>query len=228
LTIQGFWRNFVARLSREESQKQTRARLLESAQEIFARNGFAGASVDQIAEHAGYSKGAVYSNFESKEALFLELLKDHMAQEMKELRALLDRSGSAQEILSALKERYSRLEKQVAVAMLSSEFQLQAGRHPEFAAPFAALYRDQRRAIAGLVRLAAQKAGAPAPPNAIEIATSLMALTHGIALQRAADPKSVSAATAGRAIEVFLSAILGQTDRTGNVPRFAPPVRQES
>jgi len=218
----------VARLSREESQKQTRARLLESAQEIFARNGFAGASVDQIAEHAGYSKGAVYSNFKSKEALFLELLKDHMSQELKELRALLDSSGSAREILRALKDKYSSLEKQVTLVMLASEFQLQAGRHPEFAEPFAALYRDQRRAIAELVNLLAQKAGVPAPANANEIATTLMGLTHGIALQRAADPKSVPAATAGRAIEIFLSAILGQSDQTGNAPRFDPPVRQKS
>jgi len=207
----------VARLSREESQQQTRARLLESAQEIFARNGFAGASVDQIAEHAGYSKGAVYSNFESKEALFLELLRNHMSQEIIELRALLDRIGSAQEILSAVKERYSGPEKQT-LAMLSSEFQLQAGRHPEFAEPFAALYRDQRKAIAELVRLLAQKAGVPPPANANEIATSLMALTHGIALQRAADPRSVPAATAGRAIEIFLSGILGKPE----MPRASP------
>ena len=210
LKIQSFRRNFVARLSREDSQKQTRARLLDSAQEIFARNGFAGASVDQIAEHAGYSKGAVYSNFESKEALFLELLKEHMSQELQELRALLDRSGSAREILHALKKKYSSLERQVALAMLSSEFQLQAGRRPEFAEPFAALYRDQRKAIAGLVNLVAEKAGVPAPANAMAIATSLMGLTHGIALQRAADPESVPAATAGRAIEIFLSAVLGQ------------------
>lgn len=185
--------------------------MLESAQEIFARSGFTGASVDQIAEHAGYSKGAVYSNFDSKEALFLELLKNRMSQEMKELRALLSRSASAEEIVSALKQRYSNLEEQISLAMLSSEFQLQAGRRPEFAEPFAALYRDQRKAIAGLVRLLAQKAGLPMPVNPIEIATSLMAVTHGIALQRAADPKSVPAAAAGRAIEVFLSAVLGQS-----------------
>jgi len=200
----------MQRLNREQRQKRTRERLLESAQEIFAHSGFAGASVDQIAEHAGYSKGAVYSNFKSKEALFLELLKEHMSQEVKELRALLDNSASAQEILRALKERYSILDKQVALSMLSLEFQLQAGGDREFAEPFAALYQGQRKAIAGLVKLLAQKAGVAEPANASEIATSLMAVTHGIALQRAADPKSVPAATAGRAIEIFLSAILGK------------------
>jgi AcrR family transcriptional regulator len=194
----------MPRLNRGQSQKLTRERLLLSAREIFARNGFAASSVDQIAEHAGYSKGAVYSNFKSKEDLFVALLKDHMAQELKGLRNLLDSLGSAEEILSALKERYGGLDKQVSLSMLSSEFQLQAGRDPKFAEPFAALYRDQRKVIARLVKLLARKAAVPAPANAIEIATSLMAMTHGIALQRAADPKSVPASTAGNAIEIFL------------------------
>lgn len=205
----------MARLTREESRQQTRTRLLDSAQEIFASHGYAGASVEQIAEHAGYSKGAVYSNFESKEALFLELLKRQMSQEMSELKALMETAGSRQEILGALKQRYSSLEKQISLAMLASEFQLQAGRRSEFAAPFAALYRDQRKAIAGLVRLVAQKSGVPAPANALEVATSLMAFTHGIALQRAADPKSVPAAAAGRTIEIYLGAILGQRLESG-------------
>ncbi len=97
----------------------------------------------------------------------------------------------------------------VTWALLSAEFQLQAGRHAEFAEPFAALYRDHRNAIAGLVKLLAQKAGVPVPANADEIATCLIAVTHGIALQRAADPRSVPAAAAGRAVETLLCAIFG-------------------
>lgn len=63
------------RLTREESQALTRKRLLESARTLFSRDGYAAASIERIAEHAGYSKGAAYSNFESKEALFLEVLE---------------------------------------------------------------------------------------------------------------------------------------------------------
>ena len=133
-----------------------------------------------------------------------------MAEELKEVRALLERSSTAWEILAALKEQYSRLDKQVVWSMLSAEFQLQAGRDAEFAEPFAALYRDQRKAIAKLVRLVARKAGGRAPDNASEVATSLMALSHGVALQRAADAESVAAATAGKAIETYLSAILAE------------------
>ena len=65
------------RLTREESQALTRERLLESAAHEITRHG-AGASVRDIAEAAGYSQGAVYANFESKELMFLELLRRHM------------------------------------------------------------------------------------------------------------------------------------------------------
>src|SRR5258706_6443215 len=61
------------RLSRQQSRLQTRERLLEAATLVFSRRGFDAASVEEIAEEAGYSKGAVYSNFASKEELFLTL-----------------------------------------------------------------------------------------------------------------------------------------------------------
>ena len=196
------------RLTRAAMQRQTRQRLLDSAQEIFARHGFVGASVDEIAEHAGYSKGAVYSNFKGKEALFLELLQNRMSEELGELEQLLRGGGSIGDILLVLRQRYSSLEKQVIWCLLSTEFQLQAGRNPDFAEPFAALYRNQRKAIAKLAAQVAEKTGATLTWNGEELATSLMALTHGIALQRAADPKSVSAETAGKAIQLFLTAAL--------------------
>ncbi len=201
----------MPRLRRAESRLRTKNQLLESARQIFAKNGFQGASVDMIAEHAGYSKGAVYSNFESKEALFLALLKERMSEEIGELRTLLSRNGSAEEIMQALEDKYRSLEKQEIWCLLATEFQLQAGRNPEFAAPFAALYRNQRRAIAELLKVLAEKMGAPVPSHLDAIATSLIALTHGIALQRAADPRAVAAATAGRSLRLFLSASLNKT-----------------
>jgi AcrR family transcriptional regulator len=167
-----------------------------------------------IAEHAGYSKGAVYSSFASKEELFLELIKERMAEEIAELRTLLTRSGSAEDMMQALEDKYRTLDKQETWCLLATEFQLQAGRNPALAAPFAALYRNQRKAIAELVKLLAEKTGVAAPANLDEIATSLIALTHGIALQRAADPKAVAAATAGRSLRLFLSAALSQSTTT--------------
>src|ERR1700724_912969 len=64
------------RLSRGQKKAETRAALLDTAAMIFGRRGFYGAAVEEIAEEAGCSKGAVYSNFESKEDLFMTLLEE--------------------------------------------------------------------------------------------------------------------------------------------------------
>ncbi|MCE9522821.1 MAG: TetR/AcrR family transcriptional regulator, partial [Alphaproteobacteria bacterium] len=74
-----------ARLTRAEQQAQTRERLLAAAERVFARHGYGGASIDLISAEAGYSKGAIYSNFESKEEVFLELARVYMGRRMTEL-----------------------------------------------------------------------------------------------------------------------------------------------
>src|ERR1700735_5925499 len=95
------------RLTRQESRLETRARLLESAAQLFARGGYEGASVDLIAESAGYSKGAFYSNFESKEAIFLELLDIHKRREIEALSQLLARDVSGAELVSLIRNTQS-------------------------------------------------------------------------------------------------------------------------
>ncbi|MDJ0111217.1 TetR family transcriptional regulator, partial [Rhodococcus erythropolis] len=64
----------MARLTRQEAQALTRETLLATAVEHFLDRGYAAASLDQIAEDAGYSKGAVYSNFKNKDELCAEVL----------------------------------------------------------------------------------------------------------------------------------------------------------
>lgn len=81
------------RISREASQQQTRQRLLDAAFSVFSERGYHAASIDSIAEEAGFSKGAVYSNFASKEELFLALLDHLSAEQMKgwdKVKTLLD------------------------------------------------------------------------------------------------------------------------------------------
>jgi len=68
------------RLRRHESQSLTRARLLEAASDVFAEQGFRGATIADVAERAGYTIGAVYSNFESKDALFRALMTERLEQ----------------------------------------------------------------------------------------------------------------------------------------------------
>src|ERR1700743_3553905 len=80
------------RLSREDSRDQTRQRLLDAAQRLIARKGLSAASVENITAAAGYTRGAFYSNFDSKDDLFIELLRRDHAQRHVQLGALQDHS----------------------------------------------------------------------------------------------------------------------------------------
>lgn len=77
------------RLSRAEQQEQTRTRLLAAAADLFAERGVNGASVEQIAEHAGYSRGAFYSNFPDKQALVAALLMERTRHEAEEVEGIV-------------------------------------------------------------------------------------------------------------------------------------------
>jgi AcrR family transcriptional regulator len=72
-------------MTRREKQQQTRKSLLEAAAQLFCRHGLEGASVDEVAQAAGYTKGAFYANFKSKEELFLVMLDERFAEELERL-----------------------------------------------------------------------------------------------------------------------------------------------
>lgn len=107
-----------ARLTREQSRAQTRERIMASAAIVFTREGFAGASIERIAEQAGYSKGAIYSNFASKEVLFLELI-DHFANDhIDELCTLIDSSEGAENIIATTCKWASELQHEPDLRLL--------------------------------------------------------------------------------------------------------------
>jgi AcrR family transcriptional regulator len=92
----------LARAKRSESQAQTRERLVAAARDIFRREGYAAASVARIADAAGYSKGALYSNFDSKEAIFLAVLDAQGQQGLDPLLRDIDRAADAAAIVDLL------------------------------------------------------------------------------------------------------------------------------
>jgi AcrR family transcriptional regulator len=92
----------MTRLSRVESQAVTRARLVAAARELFRKQGYATTSVDRIAEAAGYSKGAVYSNFENKEAIFLAVLEAQAQESLNELLARIERAAGATAVVKLM------------------------------------------------------------------------------------------------------------------------------
>jgi AcrR family transcriptional regulator len=187
-----------SRLTRAQAKAQTRERLLDAAASLFARRGFAGTSVEQVAEAAGYSVGALYSNFENKEQLFLELLTTRVS----------DRIGSVAEILEAgsggpgptrgdALAELSRLlvtvaDRNAEFVALQAEFWLHAVRNPDFMAAIAGQLREQVGVLERLVGAAMEQRGGPVPGVAVgEVTIVVLSLFQGLVRQRLIDPDSV-------------------------------------
>ena len=182
------------RPTREEKQAETRRRLLDSAADVFIRRGFQKASVEEICEEAGFSRGAFYSNFESKEEMFVELLHERGFREHREMpqRVPLDLSPADQIRWAGndLKERYERGEQSWLFA-LWLECLAHAARHPEFRSLAATFWSGGREMTAAGIASSFEEAGEEPPIEPKHIATALIALDIGLAVQRLVDPEAV-------------------------------------
>src|SRR5260370_33034683 len=119
------------RLTRAQQQALTRERLLAAAERVLARHGYGGASIDLISAEAGYSKGAIYSNFESKEAVFLELLRVYMERDTAELARIV--SLPPHQLSAALSTWLETMPCDSDWPLLGTKLQLHPRRNPAFA-----------------------------------------------------------------------------------------------
>lgn len=198
----------MPRLKRAESQALTRERLLESAKRVFLRDGYVRASVDKVAEEAGYSKGAVYSNFEGKEALFLELLRRKFATDLQAGRQLFERHRDAEELLHALHAHYEHNTEVLDFTLVSAEFLTQVGRGSAFAREYSELYAAQRQAVAALIGEIFARAGLVPPAPLEELGAAAVGMTLGLAVQRGADRQAITPALWSRAFALYLRGLL--------------------
>lgn len=111
--------------------RETQTRLLDAAEEVFVREGYEAAQLDEIASTAGRSKGAVYTHFKSKEDLFLALFEHRTGAYVDELASRLRKCRSRKRSLEAFRQFYVGLVRDKAWSILTLEFKLFALRHPE-------------------------------------------------------------------------------------------------
>jgi AcrR family transcriptional regulator len=175
----------MSRLTRAQSQAQTLTRLVEAARHSVAERGLGAVSVDEIAERAGYSRGAFYANFPNKEAVLLAVLREHMEGEIAEVRSLFDEQLEPPALLERLTHWMDGTHAGADWALLSAELQLHALRSPGFREPYDALQRDHRRALGELLALLFAYAGRVLPVDATVLAATIKALVQGLALQNA-------------------------------------------
>ena len=189
---------------RRQPRSRTREQVLDAAARVFARRGFHGASVEAVSEEAGFSTGALYSNFKGKEDLFLALYEERIQRRGRELRAVMERAEGPRAGLSAAAANVVGL---MALErdwyLLYFEFLLHAARDPAFASRFAGARDEGLTALAdgiseGLSQAAINSSLAPG-----ELAQAISALSHGLALDRLVDEAAVPDALLGRVLELI-------------------------
>jgi AcrR family transcriptional regulator len=184
------------RLTRAEAKARTRQLLLDSAARTFAANGYAGASVEQIAEDAGFSIGALYSNFSGKQELFLALMKERARDRLTDTEHVLEQNypGAADAWTAFGQQMVDVADKDFDLAPLQAEFWLYAVRHPEAMETFAAQVRERRMPLEDLIAAGLAADGADYPPGLPgRVAIVISALFQGMVRQRRIDPANVPA-----------------------------------
>jgi AcrR family transcriptional regulator len=196
------------RENRAQKQTRTRAELVSSAATVFARSGYQGASVEEIAEEAGYSHGAVYSNFQSKADLFLAVFEDYMAERVRELaetQAALPEDAPLEVRARALADQWmDRLARDPESMILHLEFIAHSGRDPELAKRFGARSAAMREAVSRYISSYEEEAGAKLPLSADDLALVLRALGIGLAVESLVSPDAVGHHLYGDFVELLV------------------------
>jgi AcrR family transcriptional regulator len=184
-------------------RKLTRERLLDAAATVFDQLGYNGASLDAVAEAAGYTKGAVYSNFATKADLFLALIERYVEQEAKAQAVQLE-SGTIEQFIDALD---TTLEHQTRGnpewVLLQIEFFLAAARDPAIRAKYLKGSEEMREASGQTIDAKLAEISAKAPFNGRELGILLNALGVGIALNFHLEPDALDSTLFVRAARVL-------------------------
>ena len=194
-------RQVTGRPRRGERRLITRAQLLDAAERVFVRDGLRGASVDTIALEAGYSTGAVYSNFKGKEDLFLTLVEERIDPRLAKVYEAMEAELAAGALpLEAARRFVSTLRGERDAFLLLIDFWGQAARDPTAAERFAQRHARLRATVVHLLEAAIPERETGLGLRAEQLATTLIALANGFVVELLADPDAVPDDLFGHAI----------------------------
>jgi AcrR family transcriptional regulator len=196
----------TVRLTRAERREQTRDDLIAAAYRLFTEGGFHATSLDQIAAAAGYTKGAVYSNFDSKEDLFFAVYERRVAEAEAQMRELFagDVAAGLDRIAADTTGRINRDDGWLAAFF---EFWAHVIRRPELRGRFAEIHRRVQVPVAGALERVAAERGVELPDEALRIAVASGAMQIGLALERLTQPDVVDEALGVRMGRLLLDEI---------------------
>ena len=191
----------MSRVRTRPTRDETRDKLFEAAARVFEEQGIGGASIEAIAAAAGFTRGAFYSNFVSKDELIIAMLEDHVAQSIRRSLDLLAKHQNLDDFLDAFKRMdRSQQDPLGRSPLLHMEMILFVARAEKRRPELAKRLRARRKLIADIVETTLNDSGRPASVNPAWTAAVVLALEDGFRLHRLIDPETTPADSFLRAI----------------------------
>ena len=201
---------------RAERKERTKAELIDAARSVFLRRGFHGASLDEIAEEAGYTKGAVYSNFDGKDDLFLAILGDYFRRRAEAYVGIVFDHDDIEESYRAVARFWREAnEAEPEWARLIAEFYVHASRNETLRIAAHEVRERGLDAIAAVVDALAEHHGVQFTLPTRELARGGGALNRGLSIEQLLDPELPAAVFE----EMHVAYMRGVTKPRGRVRR---------
>ena len=191
----------MSRLRTRPTRDDTRDRLFEAAARVFEAEGIGGASIEAIAAAAGYTRGAFYSNFKSKDELIIAMLEDHVAQSIRRNMDILAQHDNLDDFIAALKAMdRTRQDPLGRSPLLHMEMILFVARAEKRRPELAKRLRARRKLVADIIETTAKNSGRTVILNPAWAGALVLALEDGFRLHRLIDPESTPPDSFFRAI----------------------------
>jgi len=203
----------MSRVRTRPTRDDTREKLFEAAARVFGEQGIGGASIETIAAAAGFTRGAFYSNFKSKDELIIAMLEDHVEQTIRRNLDLLARHKSLADFIEALRTVDRRQQDPLARSpLLHMEMILFVARAEQRRPELAKRLRARRKLVAEIIETAARNNGRTPALNPAWLASITLAIDDGFRLHRLIDPETTPADSLFRAISDLQTAIAAASD----------------
>jgi AcrR family transcriptional regulator len=198
--------------------REARDEILSAALRVFARRGYAEATMDAIATEAGYSKGALYWHFSGKEELLLTLLDERIDKPMRERFAVLASAPPERDMTVEATQAFGQQLDVVREALLlEREYWSLAIRDPELRARYAERQTELRRELAAALEARARHLGTPDLTMAAEdVARVVMTIISGLCVDELIEPGSVRPELLGEALAVVYAGLVARAHPTIN------------
>jgi AcrR family transcriptional regulator len=198
----------MPRLTRKQRQAETRRCLMDSAAKLFAKRGLQQASIEELADDAGYTKGAFYANFKNKEELFLAMLDERFAERVEQIERVIRGEGTEDEkAVRAGDDFAAMLRADPDWQRLFFEFSAYAARDEDFRQELVTRYRWMQDRIATALRKRKDDLDVPATVAPERVALMTCAMANGFALEKLLEGDAVPDELYGTMLMIFFAGI---------------------